>query len=184
MLKQKKAAMEMSVGTIVTIVLLMTVLILGLVLVKSIFSSSTNAIDDIDKAIQGEISKLFEDENKKVVIYPASRDITMKKGDEGGFGFSIKNRDESTGSFTYEVLFGGKSQSCQMTEQQATNLIVYQDAGKTPIQIASGEELNDAVLVKYSIPDSASICNIRYILNVYKDGEIYVGGLSMDLTIK
>jgi len=36
-MKSKRAAMEMSVGTIVTIVLLMTVLILGLVLVRSIF---------------------------------------------------------------------------------------------------------------------------------------------------
>ena len=39
-MRDKKAAMEMSVGTIVTIVLLMTVLILGLVLVRTIFSRS------------------------------------------------------------------------------------------------------------------------------------------------
>ena len=37
----KKAAMEMSVGTIVTIVLLMSVLVLGIFMIQKIFSGST-----------------------------------------------------------------------------------------------------------------------------------------------
>ena len=36
----------MSVGTIVTIVLLVTVLVLGLVLVRTIFSSGTDAVEN------------------------------------------------------------------------------------------------------------------------------------------
>ena len=41
MFSKKRGAMEMSVGTIVTIVLLMTVLVLGIFLVQRIFTSST-----------------------------------------------------------------------------------------------------------------------------------------------
>jgi len=53
MIKNRRAAMEMSVGTIVTIVLLMTVLILGLVLVRTIFSSAKYNVDVIDEKIRG-----------------------------------------------------------------------------------------------------------------------------------
>ena len=59
MIKQKKAAMEMSVGTIVTIVLLMSVLILGIFLIKNIFSSAKNAIDLTDEQLNAEINELF-----------------------------------------------------------------------------------------------------------------------------
>ena len=56
---RKQAAMEMSVGTIVTIVLLMTVLVLGLVLVRTIFTGAIKNIDNVDKAVENQISKLF-----------------------------------------------------------------------------------------------------------------------------
>ena len=76
-MKTKKAAMEMSVGTIVTIVLLMSVLILGIFLVQKIFSSSTNAIDTIDNEVQNQITQLFSDEGNKLAVYPTSRDIVI-----------------------------------------------------------------------------------------------------------
>jgi len=44
-MKTKKGAMEMSIGTIVTIVLLMSILILGIVLVKNIFEKSSYEVE-------------------------------------------------------------------------------------------------------------------------------------------
>ena len=41
-MKSKRGAMEMSVGTIVTIVLLMSVLVLGIFLVQKIFKTGMN----------------------------------------------------------------------------------------------------------------------------------------------
>ena len=64
-----KGAMEMSVGTIVTIVLLMSVLVLGLFLVQRVFSSGTGAIDSIDSQVQNEIQKLFSEEGRTIAIY-------------------------------------------------------------------------------------------------------------------
>ncbi|MEM3091480.1 MAG: hypothetical protein QXU39_02390, partial [Candidatus Pacearchaeota archaeon] len=57
-LRQKHAAMEMSVGTMVTIVLLMIVLVLGIFFIQKIFSAGTNAIETIDNQVQNEIQKL------------------------------------------------------------------------------------------------------------------------------
>ena len=103
---EKRGAMEMSMGTLVTIVLLMTALILGLVMVRTIFFSATDNINQIDQAVKNEITKLFsEDNNKKVVIYPSGRQITIKKGNDIdlGFAFSIRNIDVTSGSFHYDV---------------------------------------------------------------------------------
>ena len=58
--KNRKAAMEMSVGTIVTIVLLMTVLILGLVLVRTIFTGAIENINGIDQAVKSELKNYFQ----------------------------------------------------------------------------------------------------------------------------
>ena len=92
----------MSVGTIVTIVLLMTVLVLGIFLVQKIFFSATNAVESIDTEIQNEIKELFTQEGKKIAIYPPSRDVKMKKGDDPkGFAFSIKNLDFENWYFIY-----------------------------------------------------------------------------------
>jgi len=78
-MKSKKAAMEMSVGTIVTIVLLMSVLVLGLFLVQKIFNLGTGAVDAIDSQVQNEITKIFTEEGKSVAIYPSSGEI-IKEG--------------------------------------------------------------------------------------------------------
>ena len=48
---RKKGAIELSIGTIVIIVLAMSMLILGIILIKNIFSGSTNAVDDINKGV-------------------------------------------------------------------------------------------------------------------------------------
>jgi len=69
----KKAAMEMSMGTIVTIVLLMSVLILGLVFVKNIMCSGIILTDDISSNVKNEIKGLF-----------GTKDFGVKCMGEGG----------------------------------------------------------------------------------------------------
>lgn len=183
--RNRSAAMEMSVGTIVTIVLLVTVLVLGLVMVRSIFSSGTNAIGEIDKQIQDQINKLFTEgeSDKGLSVYPVSREITMKKGEEGGFGFSIKNLNNEPTQFNYEVYADEISEDCIMTKEQADRLIDLGKKNTRPIELNSGSYLTNAVLVKFVIPESASRCRIRYIVEV-KDKQGVYETTSMDLIIK
>jgi hypothetical protein len=179
----KKAAMEMSVGTIVTIVLLMTVLILGLVLVRTIFKGATENIGSIDEAVKAEISKLFsEDSTKKIVIYPPTQKISIKKGERGGFGFSIKNNKQTDGSFSYSVDFIEKDSNCRMSDTQAKSLINL--GSKGTIQIPSGDALDPPILVEFKIPEEASLCSIRYGVNVKEGGQAYLPTVSVDLEIK
>lgn len=183
LIKNKKAAMEMSVGTIVTIVLLMTVLILGLVMVRTIFKVATGAIDLTNTQLTSEINKLFsEDNTKQVAIYPPAREISIKKGELGGFGFGIRNTYREEGVFSYTVT--SSENSCNLDEDEANSFIILGASGDN-IKIGSGDVMQNSILVKYSIPESTPLCNIRYILNVDKDEETYLsGGVSVDLEIK
>lgn len=172
----------MSVGTIVTIVLLMSVLVLGIFLVQKVFSSSTNAIDSVDAKLQDQINSMFGDEGKPVVIYPTEKYISLKKGDNAGFAFSIMNEENTPGVFSYAVSFNSKSDDCQMTSAQAESLIKLGKTG-TNINLGSGNKMDDAVFVRYDIPETAPLCLMRYALDVKKDGVLYGQTYFIDVEI-
>ena len=172
----------MSVGTIVTIVLLMTTLILGLVFVRNIFSGSVENINSIDQAVKNEINKLFaEDDSRKIVVYPPSRQISIKQGDEGGFGFSIRNTEDDNGSFTYGV--DAVDSSCEISENEADELIILGKERSDGIDILSGNSLDQPILVRFNIPESTSLCNIRYELVVEKNNKQFTSPLTVDLKV-
>jgi hypothetical protein len=185
--KNKTAAMEMSVGIIVTIVLLMTVLILGLVLVRTIFSSSIENINSIDQAVKGEINKLFaEDDSRKVVVYPPTRLITIKKGNQDylGFGFSIRNVDVEEGTFQYRVSVNDPDlrNKCNINAEEAESWIKVGSSGS--ITLRPGSSMDEPEFVRFLIPESAPPCLIRYSIDVKKDGEQYGNTLSVDLKVE
>ena len=66
-MKNKSGAMEMSVGTIVTIVLLVSVLVLGVVLITQILASAKGAVDLTDQQLKGELEKLFSEEKRLAI---------------------------------------------------------------------------------------------------------------------
>lgn len=190
MIQNKKAAMEMSVGTVVTIVLLMSVLILGLVLVRTIFTGAKENIEGIDQNVKNEINKLFSDDSsKKIVVYPSTRFVRIKKGTESqGFGFSIRNVGESEGTFSYEIgvalkTSGKTDSSCDMSENGANNLITLGKEGSN-IKIPAGNIMEQPIFVRFNIPENAPPCQIRYNLQLYKNNAAYESPVSIDLEIK
>ena len=170
-MKSKTAAMEMSVGTIVTIVLLMTVLVLGIFLVNKIFDVGTNAIDSIGTEVENEIQKLFSADGKRLAVYPTSRDIKVKKGDDPkGFAFAVKNIDSEDGTFTYDVIAGDVSRCNSLTKTEAENFLM---SGSGSFSLGSGNSLEPSRLVKLDIPKTANLCTFIYVLEIEKDGNPY-----------
>ena len=179
----RKAQMQMSVGTIVTIVLLMTVLILGLVLVRTIFTGSIENINSIDQAVKTEINKLFsEDDSRKLIVYPATRNIAIEKGGEGGFAFSVRNTGSEAQEFSYSVVVSDVEEACRLSSPKAQDLIILGDRGT--VRLDSGSSLENPILVKFQIPETTPLCNIRYVLNVDDQNHNPYSSVSVDLTIK
>jgi uncharacterized protein YneF (UPF0154 family) len=168
----KKAAMEMSVGTIVTIVLLMVVLILGIFLTQRIFKSSINAIDEIDSEVQSQITQLFAKEGNKLAVYPTSREIVIKKGDDPkGFAFSVKNTDVEEAEFSYSVVVDDISKcGTTLTEEEANEMLIGKEGSFT---LGPGDALDLPRLVKLDIPETAPPCTMTFNLEVDKDSVSY-----------
>ena len=170
-LENRKAAMEMSVGTIVTIVLLVSVLILGIFLIQRIRKSAVGVIDLTNEQLENEVNKLFA-EDKKVVIYPSTQIVTMQQEELGEVGIGIRNLVQGgtgTETFSYEVIVADAS-NCRETEDQVANWIVV-GASEDNIIIPTGDI--SAQRVRFRIPTGTSLCIARFRVNVFANGAAY-----------
>lgn len=169
----KKAAIELSIGTIVIIVLAMSMLILGLVLVRTIFTGATYNVDSLNKNVEAEINKLFNERGGKTFIYLPNNEASVKKGTSFGVAFGIKNDvqgESEAGKFVYTVKSSSVQNGCRLTLQQADSYLILGATGS--IDLLPGGEPK-VRLVKVQPVESAPLCEISYDLIVTKDGQPY-----------
>jgi hypothetical protein len=180
----KKGQMEMSVGTIVTIVLLVTVLILGVVLIKNIFTSAKGVVDLTDQQLRNEVNKLFS-EDSKISIYPSTRLVEIKQETTDGVGVGIKNLLTGVSGdkkFSYVVAVSDTDiqSKCGVNAQTAEGWIVTGRA-EEDIPIPSGDFSTQKVL--FEIPTGAPLCTVRFRINVEAAGVAYATDF-FDLKVK
>jgi hypothetical protein len=180
----KKAAVELSISTIVVVVLAVSMLILGLVLVRTIFTGAKNVADMSNEQMKSQISELFG-ESRRVVVYPDSKRVDITQGEIGGFGIGVQNLREgsSTGvTFSYEVVVSDPDvqRKCGVTD---TAILALIDTGRTErnLEIASGESWSGKVLFNTNIGDP--LCTVRFRINVKVNNEPY-GSEMMDIIFK
>lgn len=181
--KNKKAAIELSVGTIVVIVIAMSMLILGLILVKNIFTIATYNVDQVGDKVKSEINKLFANEEQKIVLYlPKGNQISVKKGDTFGVAFAIRNTakgESQAGNFAYTVAASSIETGCQLSLEQANTYIRIGGTGTA--KLLPGDV--DFPLVQMRPAESAPLCLVRYDITVTKEGQAYTRSF-FDLQIK
>jgi len=174
MVRNKKAAMELSIGTIVIIVLAMSMLVLGVVLIRNIFSTATTAIDATDAGLKNEIQKIFSNEGSKISVYPTSRRITISQGAKSeGFAFSIKNIDVDGHDYTYAVIADPEfNYQCGSTFGDDTEAQSWIIAGSGSFSLARGNRIDLPEYVLFTIPENAPPCTVKYNLKVFEDGGV------------
>ena len=173
--RNNKAAIELSIGTIVIIVLAMSMLILGLVLVRSIFTGAKYNVDQLNKNVEAEINKLFNDDAQKIAVYLPNRAATVKKGNTLGVALGVRNteqltNDESTFGLSVFADSSGIERGCAITVDQANKLISYYEGGIS-YKIPSGDIHYNAV--HFRIPETNPLCELSYSVEVKKNGQIY-----------
>jgi hypothetical protein len=204
-IKNKKAAIELSIGTVVIIVIAMTMLIMGIVLVRNIFGGATQSVNSLNDKVRSEIASLFTEEGEKIVIYGAGADrtIKIKRGTES-FGFVISaiaektNTPGSTPTTSAELQY-----KLELLNPTECNLKGYFNnppqstftataAGTTVANTATGylsfddfDNPQGDALILLSIPDDAETCSQRIRVTIQdKSDRPNVNNPSKTFTIK
>lgn len=172
-IKNKKGALELSIGTIVVLVIGMSMLILGLVLVRTIFTGAKYNVDSLNENVKSEINKLFTDNGGRVLVYLNNNEVDIKKGSSFGIAFAVRNDVEGEvqpGKFVYETKASSVQKGCALTLEQANSYIILNGEGS--FELSPGVEPYTKI-IKARPSDSAPLCQITYDINVKKDGQTY-----------
>jgi len=166
--------MELSIGTIVIIVLAMSMLILGMVLVKNIFTGSSQNILSMNDKVRDRIGALFV-EDTKTVVFLTNNIAKIKQDEEWGIPIAVKNIHkgaDSSGTFSYDVYLADSdvtSQNCGIGEADINKWII---ARKTDnFELGPGEDTTR--IVRFFIPDGSPLCIVSFNVEVEKDGVHY-----------
>ncbi|MBM3232972.1 hypothetical protein FJZ18_02290 [Candidatus Pacearchaeota archaeon] len=172
----KKGAIELSIGTIVIIVLGMTMLILGLILIRQIFFVANKSITSIDEKVRGEIDKQLGGEEGYIRIYTedGEKKVSVKAG-SSNFGVAIAARTQDGSKadkdrLQYRLSLGPQNgKSCiddkYLGRQKTEDLFKTPLNKQLPFQEFHGEDkAYDVILL--DIPSGTVSCTQRVILDV------------------
>ena len=169
---KNKAAMEMSVWTIVTIVLLMSMLVLGLVLIQSIFRGATDSVDSINTQVRSEIDNLFnKGDSDLVVSLGAEKTADIKQGTRN-FGFVIGfSPDDPTDLMadrcTYDIDVSSTSTYCSKLQGWTTTKVKeWITSGTTNVKFSELQKGVGYDLITLNIPESMPVCTQRFTVDV------------------
>ncbi len=182
-LKNKDGAVELSIGTIVIIVIAMSMLILGLILVKNIFTGSIYNVKSINDKVKEEINNLFDKGEDKSIVYLSERKAEVEQGAEWGVAFAFRNLETGTtqdSTFSYEVVASDLGTDCKgLTKAQAESWIKSRRSNS--LSLPPGDKYH--TIARFQIPEDAPLCIIPFNIEVKKDGAIYTTDF-FDLIIK
>ncbi len=170
----KRGAIELSIGTIVIIVLAMSMLILGIVLVKNIFGVGMDVTDVIGNEVEQEITNMFG-EGDKLAMAPSARRKDVQVGEKTGFGFAIANKisggEGQDAKFSYDIAVSDENlRDCGLRAAEVEKWI---KSGRTlPIGAISTSQPFKAIILM-TIPENAPLCTVTYIITVKADGVVY-----------
>ena len=167
----KKAAVELSIGTIVIIVLAMSMLILGLVLIRGIFSGATDNVDTINDKVREEINKLFVDETERAVLRLTENTAKIEQGNSLGIAFGVRNTDRGStdsSTFRYETVLDDDKirENCGISKEVAENWV---RSGSGSVSVRPGEV--DGEIIRIIIPEDAPLCETKYRIVIYRPGK-------------
>lgn len=184
----KKGAMELSIGTIVIIVLAMSMLILGLVLVRTIFTGAKFNVDTMNDKVTDEINKLFV-EDKKIVVYLSNGIAKINQGNEWGVAFGIKNlySGSEASKFEYELEIANPDEVRDNCGKNVDPLDWITAGKSSSTTLLPGE--SKAWRIRFEIPETAPLCTVRYDIIVESNSDDapsdgYYTSESFDVQIK
>jgi len=178
--KNKRAALELSIGTIVILVLAMSMLILGLILVRTIFKSATASVDSLDDKVQASIVDMFTDEADNIVVKLGKGKTARIKADNKkiGVAFGAKTLDGDPvdpRTFKYKLELDTSARENCVTEvrgrERAVEEFLMQSVG-TRLRFDEINQDTAFAIVEIRIPEGTPLCSQKVYMEVYEDQEL------------
>lgn len=188
----KKAAMELSIGTVVVIVLAMSMLVLGLVLVRSIFSISEETVGEIDNKLKSELTELFSEDDKNVVVRAGSDGIVSLEAGSDLSGVAIAAQTPDGSSVTgdrlqYKVyLQPENAKNCLGIIGQGDTEDIFQGPLDTYQRFDEAEGPSAFARILVQVPDGTSECSQKVYVDVIDTAnqDAFIGSSSFVMSIE
>lgn len=169
---QRRGAIEMSITTVVVLVLGMTMLILGLGLVRGIFSTATSSVDSIDQKVKSEISQLFSDDKQDVSILLGKDRTAQVKADNTKFGIAIGARTPDGGSAANDRLLfqlsldSSSTKNCLATLGKTKTEALFLVTFNKDLTFDQAEGANAFNILQLQVPKGTLECSQKVIVDV------------------
>jgi hypothetical protein len=187
----RRAALEMSVGTIVTIVLMVSMLVLGLVLIRTIFGGSTTAIDQINSKVSNQIDRLFqESDNAALSVFPTDQRVYIPQGSQDkGFAFKIRNLNSVTTDFTYSIALDSvyaDELGKQCPGASVTGVNSWITSGQQGSVTIGPGKIQEGLgkLVLFKIPRDAPTCTLPFNLEIEEKPQKFYSSTTVYLIVQ
>jgi hypothetical protein len=151
----KKAAIELSVGTIVIIVIAVTMLILGIVFVRSIMCSGIQITENLDEGVKNEINDLFgADEIGVNCMGEGGQEVSIGTGGRRPIACIIKTEEQKEYNLRADIEDSLKGTSKAIIERE---WVLDQDWRGA---VAPGKD-HEAVVMMLDIPIDAPTTTLK-----------------------
>lgn len=170
--KNRKAALELSIGTVVILVLGMSMLILGLILVRTIFTGATSSVDDLNDKVTNALASLFAEEGEDVIVKLGPDQTAKIKPDSGDFGVAIGSRTLDGSPTTRErlqytlKLEESSGQNCVSQLTKAKVVSMFKTALDKPLSFDKFDGSTAFARIIISIPKGTSTCTQKVFIDV------------------
>ena len=164
--RSRRAALELSIGTIVILVLGVTMLIMGMVVTRSIMCGALGLTDDVNGKVRSELNNLFDSTEGEVVCVGSGSDpvkmvpgkpnivhCSVKAAQTANYEFNVVSTDTSIPGLKEETI-----ESWITTDSWTGSVAPGDTDSKKPIRM--------------SIPDNAPEGNINIQVEVSRDSEL------------
>lgn len=175
--RKKRGAIELSIGTIVIIVLATSLLVLGLVLIKNIFSGATESVEVLNDKVISSMSGLFTEEGEDLIVKLGPDQTARIKPNSGDFGIAIAARTADGSSTDRERM---QYRLELETDTNVENCVKLLDAPRvrnlfiTPLNAFRGfdkfQGANAFALIELNIPKGTPVCSQKVFVNVKDTG--------------
>jgi hypothetical protein len=169
-LGNKKAAMEMSLGTIITIVLSVVFLILALVVLRNMYGFQTESVGAVQDKTLSEINKLYlsgeEDSTGISVSLGSEKTANVRAGTES-FGIEIASgtingaRIQSESQVQFKLILDETSPTncVKMLGGRTQVNKLFKTSLDTWLNMTQFKEAAGAVIVYITIPPATPVCD-------------------------